>query len=675
MTVPLLTRRLFGATIFLSSFLLFLVEPLAAKSLLPVFGGSAAVWLTCLVFFQTAVLAGYLYAHLRRSSDSVHVVLLVFALVAAIYWITARNGTPHSLSHPVTAIFTALSFSIGLPFLLLASTSPLLQLWFARISGEGVPYRWFALSNLASLLALAAYPTLIEPHFTLKVQRIGWCTGFAVFVLLSGLLLWRARSAQSAVQAASKTIEGESAEPSSFQTKLLWLLLPAVASMQLSAITRHLTENIAAIPLLWILPLATYLLTLIIAFQFSRFAPRGIVVRFLALMLASLGYMLSKIDVSFPVKVSIPFYLLELFVACLFCHNTACELKPRRSSESTLFYLLFAAGGALGSFFVGIASPLLFTFNYDLALSFLATALLALVVAWNDRTQRILWSCASLLLCYLLFLWHAAYQHNTLAAVRNFYGSLRATQTNAGYDGPVRTLTNGTIKHGIQIFSPTLSHTPTSYYAQDSGIGLALRYCCTGRPRNIGVVGLGVGTIAAYGHPGDRIRFYEINPAVLPIAQNLFTYLRDSPASITYAIGDARNSLTSEAPQNFDVLAIDAFSGDAIPLHLLTREVMAVYLRQLAPNGILAFHISNQYVDLEPEVGILARETGMHAQTVLSSENNERGEFRAYWVLLTRNEAFFSQPGVVLRGTSARVRTDVPAWTDDYSSLLPIVQW
>lgn len=673
------TRLLFASAVFLASFLLFLVEPISAKQLVPLFGGSAAVWITCLVFFQTALLAGYLYAHWlthavpRKWNASLHIVLLFLATACAIAWSRTTLHSGGALTHPVATIFHALAFSIGLPFLLLASTSPLLQLWFARLLPGGVPYRLFALSNLASLLALALYPSLIEPNFTLRIQRLTWAGAFAAFALLSSVLAWQIRAA---IQMRDSKVEETALAPSAIHIKLLWLLLPMGAAMQLSAVTSHLTENIAAIPLLWILPLATYLLTLILAFEYPRFVPRPIVTRFLSVMLAGLAYMLTKVDAALPIKISIPIYLFELFVACLFCHSAAYALRPRNPSESTLFYLLFAAGGALGSFFIGIACPLMFSSNYDLALSFIATAVLVLIVTWPDGwLQRLLWSTGSVLLLYLIFMLHRAYQYDTLLAVRNFYGSLRVEQKNAGANGILRTLTNGTIQHGTQFFSPELSHTPTTYYAEDSGIGLALRYCCEGRPRRVGVVGLGVGTIAAYGHSGDTIRFYEINPYVPPIAEHFFTYLKDSGAQISIAPGDARTSLTQEAPQNFDVLAVDAFSGDSIPLHLLTRQAMMVYVKHLAPKGILAFHVSNQYVDLEPQISLLAESAGMTAQSFLTAADEPRGEFRATWVLLTKDPGFFSHPGVVLRGQPSSTVRGLRIWTDDYSSLLPVMQW
>jgi spermidine synthase len=675
-------RVLFGGAVFLASFLLFLVEPIAAKQLLPVFGGSAAVWITCLVFFQSALVVAYLYAHwlAHRTHWVVHFVLFLLACASAIAWASQTIDMSRASQHPISAIFAALAVSIGLPFLALGATSPLLQVWLARLETSGIPYRLFALSNLASLLALALYPTLIEPRLTLKAQRLAWCLGFVAFAFVSAILTWRTRSASG--KNGQKAEESESevlkiGAPAPLSHKLLWVLLPMAAAMQLSAVTSYITANIAAIPLLWILPLAVYLITLILAFQFPRLLHRGIITRFLVVMLAGLGYMLSQVDVSLPLRIGLSFFLVEVFVSCLFCHTEAYALRPARASQSTLFYLCFAGGGALGAFLIGIVAPLLFSFNYDLALTFFVTALLALAVTWSSGwAQRLLWSTASILLFALVVMLHMAYQRNTPIAIRNFYGSLRVRESLSAYPGAVmRTLTNGSIQHGTQIFSTELRKTPTTYYAEDSGIGLAMRFCCEGRARNVGVIGLGVGTIAAYGKAGDRIRFYEINPAVIPIAQNVFTYLRDSGAQISIVDGDGRSSLVREQPQNFDVLVVDAFSGDAIPLHLLTTQAVEIYKRHLAPGGILAFHISNQHVDLEPEIALLGEAAGMEVRRVSSVANVERGEFTATWVLLTSNSSFFAQPEVASKVRQPIGDSNVRLWTDDCSSLLPLLRW
>ncbi len=667
-------RSLFAGAVFLASFLLFLVEPIAARQLLPALGGSAAVWITCLVFFQTALLVAYLYAHwlAHRSHWILHFALLLIAAASAIAW--SVQSLRVSSANPVASIFFALTLSIGLPFLMLGATSPLLQVWLARIQPGGIPWRLYALSNLASLLALALYPTLIEPHATLHAQRLIWCCGFAAFAIVSAILTWKTRTQAQAPPQPEQADESQIL-PAPLRHKLLWVLLPMGAAMQLSAVTSYLTANIAAIPLLWILPLAVYLLTIILAFQFPRFLPRAILTRFLVVMLAGLAYMLSQVDVSLPIRIGIAFFLLEIFFSCLFCHTEAYALRPQRPSESTLFYLLFAAGGALGSFLVGIASPLIFSNNYDIVLTFLVTALLALAVNWSGGwPQRLLWSTSSILLVALVFMLNSAYRRDTPLAIRNFYGSLRVREA-VRYPGATeRTLLNGTIQHGTQIFSPDLRHTPTTYYAEDSGIGIALNQCCVGRARNIGVVGLGVGTIAAYGRPGDRIEFYEINPAVPPIAHNLFTYLRESPATINIVEGDARTSLAAQPPQHFDVLVIDAFSGDAIPLHLLTTQAVALYRRHLVPGGILAFHISNQHVDLEPEIALLANAANMQAMRVSSPADPDTGAFSSTWMLLTDNADFFSLPAVTSHIHKPSENPRVHLWTDDYSSLLPLLR-
>ena len=676
--MTLTNRLLYGSAVFLAAFLLFLVEPIAAKQLLPAFGGSAAVWLTCLVFFQTALLAGYAYAHWlarpfrQRGHTAVYIALLLCAALLALVWSFRQGSFRYTSSHPFGMIFLALLLSIGLPFLLLASTSPLLQAWLARLEPDRIPYRLFALSNLASLLALALYPTLIEPHLTLRLQRILWSCGFVCFVTLIATIAWSKRDKTAGPIPNDGRLED--APPASLRSKCLWLLLPMVASMQLCAVTSYLTANIAAIPLLWILPLAAYLITLIVAFEYARFVPRPVLTRLLAVMLAGLAYMLAKADVSLPVGIGIAFFLIEMFLACLYCHVEAYALRPRATRDLTVFYLMFAAGGAIGSFLIGIASPLIFSSNYDVAISFFATALVAVLVVWPASwSERALWSAGAAMLLYVLVLLHAAYRRDTMFSIRNFYASLRVKQAYDRNQHWIRTLSNGTIQHGTQIFSPALIKTPTTYYAEDSGVGLALRYCCGDRARNVGIVGLGAGTIAAYGRPGDRMRFYEINPAVEPIAQHLFTYLRDSPAQISFVDGDARASLAQEAPEHFDVLVIDAFTGDAIPLHLLTTQAIAIYRRHLAPGGVLAFHISNQHVDLGPAIYLLAQAAGMQARTVHSLADDPRGEFNATWVLVTNNDAFLTLPAIADHSHQTEQRAGLRVWTDDYSSLLALL--
>jgi hypothetical protein len=695
-------RILYGATAFLSAFLLFAIEPLAAKQLLPALGGSSAVWLTCLVFFQTTLLLGYLYAHWistgARASDPptqrrIYIALIALSLLAIVTEIFTNHHTPNA-DHPILTIFWTLTRTIGLPFLLLASTSPLLQIWLAQreanSTGDPGPvwYRLFALSNAGSLLALIAYPTLIEPHLALRTQRILWSATFILFALLAYIISSQPRSAAPGMNVSSRPeqsgVERLASPPQQLPAprahRWLWFLLPLAAAMQLSAITAHLTVNIAAIPLLWVLPLGVYLLTFIIAFDRPALYRRPIIVRLLVLMLASLGYALSKADFSLPIGLTIAFFLIECFVACLFCHGETYRLRPQRGSETTLFYLFVAAGGATGTFLVGIAFPLIFSANYDLALAFFATAVLALAATWNDGwAQRLLWTTASTLLLALAIMLHAGYARQSLVSVRGFYGTLQVRQSvSIAQHAPMRTLLHGSIQHGNQIFSPEFSRIPTTYYAIDSGGGLALRFCCNGRARKIGVIGLGTGTLAAYGHPGDTIRFYELNPQVPPIARNLFTYLRDSGATTTIVPGDARTSLAAELvgnqPQDFDILIVDAFSGDAIPLHLLTAEAIQLYVSHLKPTGILAFHISNQYLDLAPELALLAASAHLDVRDFATAPKDDRGEFRSEWVLMTADPTFFNQHEISFSADRIPTMPGLRLWTDDYSSLLPLLQ-
>ena len=672
-------RLLFGVVVFLAAFLLFLVEPIAARQLLPVLGGSAAVWITCLVFFQTALLLGYLYAHWLsgRPASMVHIAILVVSTCAAVIWAIPGSVSGSDRVPPALTVFLALSQWIGLPFIALAATSPLVQVWWARLETGEIPYRLYSLSNLASLLALALYPSLVEPNLTLHAQRYVWSAGFVVFATISiGLTLKSSAKTPSAAIAAANT--NADAPPAPLVHKLLWVLLPMGASMQLSTVTAYITANVAAIPLLWILPLAVYLLTLILAFQFRLALPWNIIARIMVVLLGALAYSLHNTNAGWPLWVSLVFFLGELFFACIFCHVEAVRLRPQRSSEATLFYLLFAAGGALGSFLIGIAAPLVFTYNLDLPVTFFVTAALALALNWrNGWNQRLLWGVASVAMVVVTFMVRHSYAHDTTVAVRNFYASLRVTQDLFSYPGStVRTLMNGSIQHGTQIYgTEELRHTPTTYYARNSGIGLAIDNCCANHSRNIGVIGLGAGTIAAYGRSGDHIRFYDINPAVPAIAGNVFTYIRDSPAQIDIVEGDARKSLASEPPQQFDVLAVDAFSGDAIPIHLLTTEAIALYRKHLKPGGILAFHISNRHVDLGPPILKLAESAGMEARRATVDSPSDPGEYVSTWMLVTADPQFFEQPAIASRIHTVQPKSGLPVWTDDYSALLPFIRW
>lgn len=664
-------RSMYAATTGLSAFLLFLVQPMLAKEMLPVFGGASAVWIACLVFFQLWLFAGYGYAHgltrLRgRYQAGVHLAV-VGAAALSLLWhpaALARAGAWPSLE-----IFFWLLRRLGLPYLALAATSPLLQSWWVRGSGRPVPWGLFALSNFASLLALLLYPWMIEPRFDLRRQFMAWSIGFAVFAVLVEVIAWRTLGADIAMETAS----GDSATTAG--RRLLWVLLPMCSSMMLCATTTHLTENVAAIPLLWVLPLTIYLLSFIVTFEGERFYSRTFVPRLLAFMVASLGYALFRFGIGFPLLVTLPLFLLGLLAVCYFCHGELFRLRPAAGSP-TGFYLYVAGGGALGAILAGVVAPAIFANTYELPLTLAFASGLALVVLWRQGwTARMLWTACAALMIYVPITQAQGYRFGSLAMVRSFYGSLRVTE-NHNPPGAVtsRHLFHGTIEHGMQIFSDAERREPTSYYARDSGVGLAMQACCNGRPRRVGAIGLGTGTIAAYGNPGDVFDFYEINPQVEGLARTFFTFLRDSAAKIRVVMGDGRLSLEAAPPQGYDIIVVDAFSGDAIPVHLLTREAMRVYLRHLQPGGIIAFHISNQHLDLAPEVALLAEDAGMRAIQIHSRESVGRGEFAADWVLVTKNPVVYLNPDVVALSKPIAEIPGLRLWTDNDNSLLPLLK-
>lgn len=671
------TARLFlyGATIFLSAFLLFLIQPIFAKLILPWFGGSSAVWTTCLVFFQTALLAGYLYAHLLTQSRDVkrqpwvHVALLAAALLL-LPVMPGERWKPSGAGDPAWQILAMLAAVLGLPYFLLSATSPLLQKWLARDGSE--PYRLFALSNVGALLALAAYPLLIEPRISTRAQDVWWSYGFALFAVLCGVAAWLSRP----LTEASVELETESAEPR--RSSVPWLLLAAAGSMMLVSTTNHLTQNVAAVPFLWILPLAVYLLSFIICFESPRWYKRGLFLRLLAVALGSLAYALYDIQVSEAIPVAIPLFTIGLFLTCMFCHGELSRLKPG-TSQLTSFYLMIALGGALGAIFTGLIAPHMFAGIYEFPLSLFFVAALALWLNWqgsapaNVWAQRLLWIAVTVAMAVALVEEARGFHKDAIVMERNFYGSLRVVESVRG-GGNTRTLYHGTVQHGAQYLDPAKRAEPTTYFGPDSGAGLALRFCCVA-PKRVGIIGLGAGTLAAYGKPGDAFRFYEINPQVIELAKSHFTFLSDSKATIGIAQGDARLSLERETGPLYDVFIADAFSGDAIPVHLLTKEAFRLYRTHMRPDGILAVHVSNQYLDLAPVVAELAWSEGLFARIVRSPKDDRHLYAQAEWILMTSNSEFFARPEISGVAAMIEERPGVRLWTDDYNNLLQVLRF
>lgn len=655
-----------GAAITLAAFLLFWVEPLVAKQILPWFGGAASVWSTCLVFYQLALLAGYAYAQATtgrlppRTQSILHVCLvccgaLLLPIGPGAHW--ERAGA----HHPVWLIFGMLTVSIGLPFAILSATTPLLQSWLAE--NESAPYALFAVSNLASLAALLGYPLWIEPRFGADAQRVGWSWIYGLFALLCAGAAFFSRSPH---RNTTKRTRLHGALP-------LWFALSACGSMLLLSVTNHITANVAAVPLLWVVPLAIYLLTFAVAFSPKPLYKRAIWLRITAIALGAVAYAIFDIRTIFAIQIALPIFLTGLFVLCLFCHGELNALRPD-ATHLPQFYLAIAGGGAAGAVFTGIAAPMLFSGIYELPITLTFTAAFVLAVLWRSGswTMRLVWAGMTAGMLITLVANVRAYHDNALVLERSFYGALRVVQTPRITERQTRSLFNGTIKHGEEFLWPTLRNRPTTYYGPDSGIGIVLRDCYPGQ-RSVGIVGLGVGTVAAYGRAGDTFRFFEINPQVVNLANGLFYFLRDSAAGISTEIGDGRLLLERDRSQ-YDVLALDAFSGDAVPVHLLTREALRLYVARTKPGGTIAFHVSNLYMDLAPVVAQLATEIGWNAVLLRNHADAAALVEAADWVLVTRNPAVLANEGIRVHEIPIASRAGKRPWTDNYSNLLELLR-
>lgn len=819
-----------AVTILVSAFLLFQVQPVISKMILPWFGGSSAVWSTCMLFFQLVLLAGYGYAHALTSLFSprrqvaIHIGVVALAILTlpitpSDYW------RPIDGTHASLRILLVLARHVGLPYFVLSTTGPLVQAWFGGIYPGRSPYRLYALSNIGSLTALLSYPFIFEPRLTLGQQDLGWSWGFGLFGLLNAALFWGIwRYAPDLSLEASDEVKPEP-QPK-LEQRTMWLLLPALASIALLAVTNHLSQDVAAVPFLWVMPLSLYLLSFILCFDSDRwyvrilFAPAAMAsILWLCLvesaesldrhfktakwafgsdeqainypvtylldttvnwLVGGANWLLAKVsrfqiapfdasDFDYDPFFQGLFYLTSLFLGCMVCHGELARLKPAQR-HLTEYYLLIAGGGALGGIFVALLCPVLFVWYAELPLAqagiflvasvalglmvfgkisshhpgskwlrfgicatalagvgvlsadsslqnlspnirgwaclvmaFVAAGLAYGIVATSNRELQVICSAiAGLLMLSGLFglvLGNVVKlkEPNLVAAKRSFYGALQVKNTTESQRGhPGRWLTHGRIQHGFQHLGEEVPgfaregrpledlpprYQPATYYVQGSGVGLAIErhpnYVAK-KPFKIGVVGLGTGTIAAYGRPGDEIRFYEIDETVKELSYEWFTYRQDSLAKATEVVlGDARVQMEREEPQNYDVLAIDAFSGDAIPVHLLTRECLAVYQKHLKPDGILAVHISNRYLDLAPVVRALAQRGEMRVESFHYLEGQRPSKVQdtaSEWMLVTKNSDFFNDE-VVADAITPQLNARVIEWTDQYSNLSDILQW
>ena len=782
--LPFSSRFVFALATFFSAFLLFQVQLILAKFLLPWFGGSSAVWTTCMLVYQLLLLAGYAYSHLLavgwnlRKQASFHLGLLaltgLWLFIMLFIWgsplLPSAGWKVLARGNPLIGLLALLLLSIGLPFFLLSTTGPLLQSWYAKLqSPEGdrrtSPFFLYALSNTGSLLGLITYPIFFERAFSLHIQSIIWICAFAFFAICCASCARRAyqnpSSATSDIIIATSTEVAPRTSISAKFAPILWWLLAACGSLVMLATTNLLTQDVAPVPLLWVMPLSVYLLTFIIVFQNDRWYRREIFQPLLVIALIAARIALFR-GTDMPVWSQVWVYLFALFAVCMVCHGELSRLRPE-PRRLTSFYLILAVGGATGGVFVAIIAPQIFPafWEYQIGL-WVAAALLALVL-FADRESWFYhpkpWLALALLLtfasvpkylaskelvsitpavnhaytaCLVLFalltlwmgisrgpewmqrrefrwnqvsvasglflltvvlMWKAGEDGKLLYRSRNFYGALRVQEQTGGPLGlKFIELLHGRIAHGLQLEStdPAERDTPTSYYNHSSGAGLALSNHTRRAvgPLRVGAVGLGVGTLAAYSTPGDVFRFYEINPEVIRLAQGkggFFTFLKDAKGKIEIVRGDARLSLESELQQlgdkgeKYDVILLDAFNGDSIPMHLLTTQAMELYLKHLrGPESLIAIHISNLAVNLEPIIAGLADHFGMKA-TLISTEEKNQAMLASDWVLLTHGDAL-NAPEIraaglpMLKFRPGDIQLHAPIWTDDHSEVFSLLK-
>lgn len=688
---------LYAVTIFLSAFLLFQVQPLIAKIILPWFGGSAAVWSAAMLFFQVSLLAGYAYAHFLIAKISpkrqwqIHGGLLVVSL-ALLPILPSASWKPTAVGDPTLRILALLAATIGLPYFLLSSTSPLLQAWYVRKTGSQVPYKLFALSNFGSMLGLITFPFWVEPNLASRQQAWTWSFVFIAFVLLCVTVAYLSREritpaeAGGIVESAPAASIEEAPAPDGRELAL-WVSLAACASVLLVSLTNHLSQNVAPIPLLWVIPLALYLLSFILCFESDKIYQRWLFIPALAPLLGYMAYYIYSDSGNTHIKTIIPLYAAGLFVACMVMHGELAKRKPA-PKHLTMFYLMVSLGGAIGGVFVALIAPNVFKSFLEVPIGLAACALLTVIATWDVELPRFgpwpirLALCVGLgALSGFLVRHEAESEKGYKLMVRNFYGALRVSDEDPD-PFALRNLTHGTINHGSQLLDPEKRYITTSYYGEMSGVGRAIRALRERGPVRIGSIGLGAGVLSNYGRAGDYLRIYEINPLVPNISAtetSLFSFYRHAAADKAILMGDARLTLERQlketGSQNYDILSVDAFSSDAIPIHLLTREALDLYFHHLKPDGILALHISNRYLDLAPVCAAGASFFGKQARTV--SDDGAEGSYlsSSTWVLVTAQPEWFNADSFVGADISpTESKPGFRPWTDDYSNIWQILR-
>ena len=661
------------ATTFAGAFLLFFCQPMMGRFLLPWFGGGAAVWTVTLLFFQVGLVLGYGYAHLMsrlRPWTQVRVHGGLFLLAAlTIGVVPGEEWRPVGTEEPTWAALRILAVHIGLPYVLLSATAPLVQSWFAREMPQRSPYGLYATSNLASLLALFGYPFLFEPRFGRQEQALAWQAGFAAVALGLVLLGWRmSRAAAESPRAADGPAEGG-------HWRVSWLVLPALSSGLLLAVTNRLSENVPPFPFLWVVPLGLHLASFVLCFRDRPLYRRG---PFVLLFVAGVAVLTWEQQGTTP---GFLFHLLllctVLFSACMSLHGELYRLRPP-AQRLTGYYLAIAIGGALGGVFVAVLSPVVFDQLIEFPLLLLGVGAAQVVCSFSETRNTplaVTGGVAWLVLGVFLFLPELQEQEGLLHRSRNFYGTQTVKLVEEGEPDARYEYGHGVITHGIQYQDERVRHLPTAYFTSISGVGMAWNDLPSDRSRKVAVIGLGIGTLAAYGRPGDRIRFYELDPKVCAVADELFTYLRESEAETEVVLGDGRSRLESEPEQGFDLIVLDAFSGDAPPAHLLTIEAFELYRRHLRPGGLIAVNVTNRYLDLLDLVARQARELGLAGVWVGSREDSSYAALKATWALLAEERSSFGPTVLESAHPLEEEAERSSVWTDDFSAPKEILEW
>lgn len=761
-------RLLFALTLFVSATLLFVVQPMFAKMVLPLLGGTPAVWNTCMVFYQAVLLIGYLYAHLSirwlgaKRQSVLHMGLFCLPWLVLPIGVAAI-GVPPVESNPIPWLLLLLAASVGLPFLFVSASAPMLQAWFAATGHPSArdPYFLYSASNLGSILALLGYPLLLEPYLTLDGQTWSWAAGYGILMVLSllcAVCLWRSRGAEMAVPVGHESADSATDSPGGVPTwagRARWLALSFAPSSLLLGVTTYMSTDLASMPLLWVIPLTLYLLTFVLVFARWKLLPHRLMVMIqpVLVVIVAAAYFCGGTSTSY-LTIMFPLHLLAFFVTAMVCHGELAADRPV-TRYLTEFYLWMSLGGVLGGVFNAMVAPQLFDDVYEYPLMIAVACLLRPAVAdsrrqtlagwldfalpvgmavslgfaaaglnrsdvlahWIDRlwsgvqawgwssieidsskvatvlflglAALIAWLCQrrpvrfglSVFALLVVSLVYSGGRLRPLYAQRSFFGVLRVRHTTKWKEGcllyEAHQLLHGSTNHGVQCLDPVARLEPWTYYHRKGPVGRVFRALEEKGPvEKIGVIGLGTGTIAAYGKPGRHITFYEIDPAVLYIARDsgLFTYLADSRSTIDYVLGDARQSLAHEdPPRRFDLLLVDAFSSDAIPIHLLTKEALALYFEHLTEHGVLAVHISNRHLDLEPVLGNLVEDAGRAARVCSDNSERDMGKFASTWVAIARCEEDLGHLAKADCWRTLHTNPKQGLWTDNFSNVVGVL--